>query len=205
MKLSASRLLGNTIQFSPMESSKPSHFFDLRECVYEGLPNTIIRDVILSRDRALLTLEDNRGRQFQREISSMSYVTGRQGSLDYLNKELAQEVFGSAESAAANISKISSRTLRHKIHSSFEIAPDVFAIGSLTGDTLIRFALGGCVSTAHDIMTRTKRSPKPASHNRSGSPSPLERKNRALSIDLGLGNCDLWRESGLRVGACVIT
>ncbi|KAI9672253.1 MAG: hypothetical protein M1831_002067 [Alyxoria varia] len=49
---------------------------------------------------------------------------------------------------------ISGTTLRVKLEDSetMEVAPKVFAIGSLTGDSLIRFALGGCCVAAGRIM-----------------------------------------------------
>ncbi|KAI9721583.1 MAG: hypothetical protein M1828_005073 [Chrysothrix sp. TS-e1954] len=50
--------------------------------------------------------------------------------------------------------QVSGRTLRDKIARSntTEVAPCVFAIGSLTGDSLVRFAYGGCCIAAGKIM-----------------------------------------------------
>lgn len=228
MKLSAKRRLGYDIPSSPMRHNKSNSFFDRRDWdnIYEGLPNTLITDVALSKNGALLTLEETGGRQFQREISAMAYVIGRRGSLGYLEKELAREVFSLKESMPANISEVSSGTLRHKIEGGVEVAQGVFAIGSLTGDSLIRFAFGGCAFAARDIMMRMRHdspSPEPRelsivtpedfqctitndenliSHEHSDF--TLDKKNHSVSVDLGMENCDLWRESGLRVGGCII-
>jgi hypothetical protein len=43
--------------------------------------------------------------------------------------------------------------LRSKVLEDLELAPNVFAIGSLTGDSLIRFAYGSCTYAAARIMT----------------------------------------------------
>jgi hypothetical protein len=42
--------------------------------------------------------------------------------------------------------------LRSKVLEDLELAPNVFAIGSLTGDSLIRFAYGSCTYAAARIM-----------------------------------------------------
>lgn len=39
---------------------------------------------------------------------------------------------------------ITGATLRSKMEESFEVARGVYVVGSLTGDSLIRFAFGGC-------------------------------------------------------------
>jgi hypothetical protein len=47
---------------------------------------------------------------------------------------------------------LSGQTLRDKVLEDIEVAPNVFAIGSLTGDSLIRFAYGSCTYAAGKIM-----------------------------------------------------
>lgn len=49
-------------------------------------------------------------------------------------------------------SSISGQSLRARVEDSLELCPNVFAIGSLTGDSLIRFAYGSCVYAAARIM-----------------------------------------------------
>ncbi|KAL2432871.1 hypothetical protein ABEF95_004921 [Exophiala dermatitidis] len=47
---------------------------------------------------------------------------------------------------------ISGQTLRAKANQDLQVAPHVFIIGSLTGDSLIRFAYGGCAYAAGKIV-----------------------------------------------------
>jgi len=154
MKLAARENLGVDAVTSPFKRRKTNPFFDDSrdwEGAYEGLPNTYIMDVkIRDEGRAVLMLDKGNGEIIEREISGMSYVIGRRGSLDYLDDELRLEVLGSEKKERA----VSGHTLRDKIEAkeSVEVAGDVFAIGSLTGDSLIRFAYGGCVSVAQRIM-----------------------------------------------------
>ncbi|KAJ4525476.1 hypothetical protein HRR80_003700 [Exophiala dermatitidis] len=49
---------------------------------------------------------------------------------------------------------ISGQTLREKANQDLQVAPHVFIIGSLTGDSLIRFAYGGCAYAAGRIIPR---------------------------------------------------
>ena len=115
---------------------------------YEGLPNTAIIDVKLDGDAALVTLQRGQEPPFVRRISSMAYVVGRRGSLGFLQPSLLKDVCGPIEEDAL----ISGQTLREKVIDSTEVAKNVFVIGSLTGDSLIRFAYGGCTFAAGKIM-----------------------------------------------------
>ena len=116
---------------------------------YEGLPNTSITDVRIEGETALITLQTASGQTLQRRISRLEYVVGRRGSLQYLSKELRHEVCGALESGEM----LSGQTLRDKVLEDIEVAPNVFAIGSLTGDSLVRFAFGSCTYTAGKIMS----------------------------------------------------
>lgn len=55
---------------------------------------------------------------------------------------------------------ISSNTLRCKMEkdngNGMEVAPHVFTIGSLTGDSLVRFAMGGCCVVAGKLMDNSR-------------------------------------------------
>ena len=145
MKLAASRALGADV-VSPFRPNKdPFSEFDSN---YEGLPNTLIKDVYIHGDRATLWMEIPHRQIIQREISNIEYVIGRRGSLEYLDDEIRQELLGCANREAA----ISGRTLRSKIEKDVEVADRIFAIGSLTGDSLIRFAYGSCVLTAKYVI-----------------------------------------------------
>ena len=124
--------------------------------LYEGLPNTYIHEVVMRGDTARVSLEMGDGTTIQRDIYGIEYVIGRRGSLKYLSDGLAAEVFGAMDQELNSRHAISGRTLRPRAESNLELCSDVFAIGSLTGDSLIRFAYGGCVFAAREIMRRTK-------------------------------------------------
>lgn len=119
--------------------------------VYEGLPNTEIIDVQVHGGQATVTFRRDDGRTLTREVGGLAYTVGRRGSLQYLDKALLAEVLGSADPSATN-PIISNQTLRTKATEDLEVAPGVFIIGSLTGDSLIRFAYGGCVYVAGKLI-----------------------------------------------------
>ena len=165
-----------------------------------------------------------------REISSMEYVIGRRGSLSFLESSLASEVLGTSIERMGSSSAISGNTLRLRVEKDLELAPGLFAIGSLTGDSLIRFAYGGCVFAARGIMRRTRAiAAKDASISPSsgalslpafpqdkylGSAHPdsistnghsdlhLDRTIHSLSIAQEISRCELWQESGWWAGGC---
>lgn len=115
---------------------------------YEGLPNTAIIDVKMDGSTAVVTLQNGCETPFERRISSVAYVVGRRGSLSFLQPALLKELCG----PIAQDTLISGQTLREKVIDSTEVAKNVFVIGSLTGDSLIRFAYGGCTFAAGKIM-----------------------------------------------------
>lgn len=234
MKLASKQFLGPTSVSSPLRTRKSSPFFAERnwDNVYEGLPNTYIQNVVVSDDTAILNLETGDGTIMQREISNMEYVIGRRGSLSYLNNSLAREVLGTLDETADPQPAISGRSLRLKAEGNLELAPDVFAIGSLTGDSLIRFAYGGCVFAAREIMRRTDsgasifntpaqypsktfsftRVPPDDQPETALTISPnghsdlhIDRTTHSLSIDREISMCQLWRESGWWTGGCTLS
>jgi hypothetical protein len=71
---------------------------------------------------------------------------------------------------------ISGRTLRTKAESSLEVAKNIFITGSLTGDSLIRHAVGGCVFTAGRIMDVI-----PTVYSTDSTPSPTSSTPRSAS------------------------
>lgn len=158
MKLAASQLFGLQASRSPLKRRKSNPFFDPRnwDSDYEGFPNTFIKDVVRHGDTFLVTLQDHTGKIVEREVSSLEYVIGRRGSLTYLNDLIAEEILGSNQALSTNTAEVSSRTLRGKVEENLEVAPDIFAIGSLTGDSLIRFAFGACVLAAREIFKRSE-------------------------------------------------
>ena len=156
MKVAAMKSLGNDEVFSPIRKIKSNPFFDPRdwENLYEGFANTFIKEVTVIGDKALVVLETSTGRIEKREISNLEYVIGRRGSLDYLTPCLRQEVLGLSSSGKDIPELISGQTLRAKVEDNLEVASNVFVTGSLTGDSLVRFAFGGCVFAAREILTR---------------------------------------------------
>ena len=124
---------------------------------YEGMPNTVITSVSLhpSNSSATITLSCSHSglhTTITREVAGLAYVAGRRGSLSYLSSSLRAEIARAANADPDSLTTISSLTLRDCVQEDIEIAPDVFVIGSLTGDSLIRFAYGSCVKAAGRIM-----------------------------------------------------
>ena len=231
MKLAARSVLGPNGISSPLRTRKSNSFFAGRDWdnVYEGLPNTYIKNVTVAGDTALVSLETGDGTMLQREISNMEYVIGRRGSLSYLNHSLAGEVIGSLDGTTDAQPSVSGRTLRSRVEHDLELAPDVIAIGSLTGDSLIRFAYGGCVFAAREVMRHTESAAAtsgstvhshdqvpsiPTLHHRdqieprgfdsisTNGHSDLHRNRamRSLSPDRNVSACEPWRESGWWAG-----
>lgn len=229
MKLAAKNTLGSGV-VSPLRIKKSNPFFDHRnwDAAYEGLPNTYIKEVSVHGRYAVLSLETGDGHMIEREISNMEYVIGRRGSLAYLDENTRLEVLGSGDETT----RISGRSLRSKVEKSIEIAPHLFAIGSLTGDSLIRFAYGGCAMAAHGILkshdldsdapvgppttnepVKLNPSLRPA-YEKDAHPSysptghhdlDVDRKVRAMSIDHEISKCEVWQKSGWWAGGCSIS
>ncbi|EXJ87236.1 hypothetical protein A1O3_04195 [Capronia epimyces CBS 606.96] len=142
---------------SPRPRPRHTHAdFDLSRdwaSTYEGLPNAEITDVQLTDDgAALVTFQMGSAPVFQRRVSSFANVIGRRGSLDYLSSELLREVM--PQTSGEDSGLISGQTLREKANEDLEVAPNILIVGSLTGDSLIRFAYGGCAYAAGKIASR---------------------------------------------------
>jgi hypothetical protein len=123
---------------------------------YEGLPNATIEQAFIQDGRAVASILTEKGTVMRREIGELQYLIGRRGTLDFLDSQLRAEVLDGAhfESFSATDGLISSRTLRAKAEHDLEVAPGVFIIGSLTGDSLVRHAYGACVYAASRIHDR---------------------------------------------------
>ncbi|RMZ87887.1 hypothetical protein DV736_g4879, partial [Chaetothyriales sp. CBS 134916] len=115
---------------------------------YEGLPNTEIIGIDLKDNcsRALVRLQNDEGEIFERSVSSFAYVVGRHGTVDFLEHDLLDEMH------LQQGQPISARTFRHAAQEALEVAKRVFVIGSLTGDSLIRFSYGSCFSVAGNLL-----------------------------------------------------
>lgn len=143
------------------------------EDVYEGYPNTEVVDVHMrpEHDTALVTLRLEDGTVLTRAVSGLAFCVGRRGSLDYLDDTLKSEVLSGATVPCDPDGLISGKTLRGKVMQDLEVARDVFVTGSLTGDSLIRFAYGGCVYAASKLILGD--SDRASEGERAVSPVPL--------------------------------
>ncbi|KAJ5167534.1 uncharacterized protein N7482_006315 [Penicillium canariense] len=117
--------------------------------LYEGVSNVEILAVEVKDGLAEVTFARPDGSTFSRSARGLVYAAGRRGTLGYLEPKLRAEVLGHNE---ADDAVISGQTLRAKAIEDLEVAPGVYIIGSLTGDSLVRFAYGGCVSTAGHLL-----------------------------------------------------
>jgi hypothetical protein len=119
--------------------------------IYEGFPNSEVESVeICDGDQATVTLRLEDGSTISRPVCGLGYAVGRRGSLGYLEQSLRAEVLKGAD--GQDDATISGKTLRTKVMEDLEVAPDIFVVGSLTGDSLIRFAFGGCVYAATTLV-----------------------------------------------------
>ncbi|KAJ5746870.1 uncharacterized protein N7511_008566 [Penicillium nucicola] len=118
------------------------------EELYEGVPNVEITDVDIQDDLARVTFRRRDGSIFFRSVRGLVYAAGRRGTLDYLDSKLLCEVLGHTDEDSA----ITGQTLRAKAIEDLEVTPGVYIIGSLTGDSLVRFSYGGCVYAAGQLI-----------------------------------------------------
>ncbi|KAI5310268.1 hypothetical protein KEM55_009237, partial [Ascosphaera atra] len=124
---------------------------------------------------ATVTIALENGETIVRRAGCLVYAIGRRGRLDCLDDELYHEVTGReylssrcsrcsspaySDSSAVSLSRTQEAdgkyatglTFREKALYDMEVAPGVFIIGSLTGDSLVRFADGSCIYAAGKIM-----------------------------------------------------
>lgn len=116
--------------------------------LYEGVCNLDITAMKTENGQARITFRRENGSSFCRTVQGLVYAAGRRGTLNYLGTELRSEVLGQDDLNSA----VSGQTLRAKAMEDLEVAPGVYIIGSLTGDSLVRFAYGGCVITASHLI-----------------------------------------------------
>ena len=181
--------------------------------LYEGLPNAEIVSVSSKKSgTATITIRLTSGEEITREVGGLEYVVGRRGSASFLSESLQNEILGGTDQGSTCSSLISGRTLRAKAEGTLEVASNVFITGSLTGDTLIRHAVGGCVFAAGRILgaipttyspnlvssslSSTPRSSSPASDSdqKSTNTSPASRARRSgltTPSELTNGHADL--------------
>jgi hypothetical protein len=168
--------------------------------IYHGLSNAEVQDVQIHNEKtATVTLRLQDGTVLSRSVCGLSYGVGRRGSLQYLEPELRSEVLREHSSSAITgdcpadgdtVGTVTAKTLRNKVMEDLEVARDVFVIGSLTGDSLIRFAYGGCVYAASRLIPDEKNTIIDGHNNRDN--------NNANSI--GSGSSTPKRPAGTPAG-----
>ncbi|KAF9638882.1 hypothetical protein BFW01_g9779 [Lasiodiplodia theobromae] len=159
MKLAALSSSKSKAAASPLMRKKNNPFFARRDwaSVYEGLANATIVDVTSIDDFVKITIRLESGDIIERAVGGIEYAVGRRGSLEYLDEPLRSEVIGPTTGGYEEKDEplpglISGRTLRDKAEEDLEIAPSVFLIGSLTGDSLVRHAFGACAYAGGRIL-----------------------------------------------------
>jgi hypothetical protein len=179
MKLAAITAKKKTVK-SPSVRRKSNPFQQRDWTLYEGLPNAEVVSASTSGNIATVVLRPSSGETITRDIGGLAYVVGRRGTLDFLSPELCDEILTSPDHMSPDPSSghpISGRTLRAKAEAtSLEVAKDVFIIGSLTGDSLIRHAIGGCVFAAGRILGAI-----PTIYSPDSMPSPTSSTSRSAS------------------------
>jgi Pyridine nucleotide-disulphide oxidoreductase len=171
MKAAALKNPCNAHVASPLFKKKGNPFFRQRDwdTLYQGFPNAKVESVALEGLCARIQIRREDGRVEHRVVGGLEYLVGRRGSLSYLDTTLLSEVLpedtiGAISSNAEIL--VSSRTLRHKAERDTEVAPAVFIIGSLTGDSLVRHAFGSCVHAASRVLGLSERWTATADLNR---------------------------------------
>jgi hypothetical protein len=212
MKLAAIASFKANTARSPMTRRKSNPFFSKRDwgTAYEGLPNASILSVDQEKgaNAATVTIRLASGTTITRKVGGLQYVVGRRGTLDFLSPDLRAEVLGIPTDSIES-TLISGHTLRTKSETSLEVAKNVFIIGSLAGDSLIRHAIGGCVFAAGRILgvlppTPSSKFPSPTSSStstprstsptHSSTPSPPTPASTSTSNSLAVttnGHSDL--------------
>lgn len=110
---------------------------------YEGFPNA--RVVSASNDGRIRILTTD-GDIVERVVGELKYCIGRRGGLEYLSSDLRKAV------GVVDAGWISGDTLRRRVEEDLEVVKGVFVVGSLTGDSLVRFGFGGCAYAAGKIL-----------------------------------------------------
>jgi hypothetical protein len=116
--------------------------FEFKDDDYEGLANAEIFG--LSPD-GIVDIKLENGEKITRRVGKIELRTGRSGSLDYLSPRIFKQ--------RGSVTKDTFRSvLDHNSESTpLCIAKNVFIIGSLCGDTLVRFLHGSCLKVRKHI------------------------------------------------------
>ena len=110
---------------------------------YEGFPNAQV--ISVSGDNAIRILKQNDD-VAERKIDELKYCVGRRGSLGFLSTDMRKEA------GVVDVAWVSGETLRRRVEAGVEISRNVFVVGSLTGDSLVRYIMGACTYAAGRIV-----------------------------------------------------
>lgn len=116
---------------------------------YEGLINAKVIDI--SPD-GMVDIELEDGEVVCRRVSKIKLRTGRSGSLDYISPQILNV---NNDDDNEDLSHVTKNTVRETLHANYgdlKINDGVYAVGSLSGDTLVRFLLGGCMVVAKQLI-----------------------------------------------------
>lgn len=127
---------------------KSSQLRDSSDSEYEGFPNAQVMSATPDGRIHILTTD---GEIVERIVGDLRYCVGRRGSLEYLSPELRKAV------GVVDAGWISADTMRWRVEEDLEVAKGVFVVGSLTGDSLVRFGFGGGVYAAGKITSVKRR------------------------------------------------
>lgn len=133
------------------------------EQTYQGFPNAQVIAVAGDGKIKLLTGDEE---VVEKEITELKYCVGRRGSLGYLSTDLRKEV------GALDVAWVSADTLRRRVETGVEVVPGVFVIGSLTGDSLVRYVAGACTYAAGRIMKDSEERKGTPTHHHHHQPGP---------------------------------
>ncbi|RPA78658.1 hypothetical protein BJ508DRAFT_153037 [Ascobolus immersus RN42] len=152
-----SRVYRRMKQFAVGTTSRPTTVLSPGpdDGLYEGFADAEVQSATLSRDglTALVTFVLPDGSRTARRVAGMRYLVGRYSSLDFLEPPLMTEI------GVKPGTQVRAATLRESVEDSgLEISKGLFVIGSLTGDSLVKFGLGGGVWVAGRVTKAARES-----------------------------------------------
>ncbi|KAF3940085.1 hypothetical protein ABW19_dt0201898 [Dactylella cylindrospora] len=90
-------------------------------------------------------------------------------------------------------------SLRERVEENIEVAPNVFIIGSLTGDSLVRFAMGGCVYSAGRIINSSGPIPESSGSSEASSETSMSETEDVPQVEGGYKSKPGRRGSGCSI------
>lgn len=169
-----------TAQSQPLKSCHPQAYPEytkvwrlmkgrIKDPLYEGMPDGTVR-----KDDVGVRIEFVDGRPAcSRQASDLRFYIGRCSSLDYLDDRLREEIGADG--------MIRLKTLRERCEENVELAPNVFVVGSLTGDSLIKFIGGVCMNVASVLLERQEQRKSVVSRIQAAAPRSRSEVGCAIS------------------------